>query len=147
MAVEVFAGNTADPSTVGLQIEKLRERFSLSRIVVVGDRGLLTNARIREELEPASLAWITARRAPQISELVEQGDVELSLFDERTWPRSPPRNCIPANDSSCAAIRCWRQDGRESASPCWWPPKRSSKRSCAQRRAPTARCGAPPTSP
>ncbi len=83
MAVEVFAGNTVDPSTVGLQIEKLRERFSLSRIVVVGDRGLLTNARIRQELEPASLAWITALRAPQISELVEQGDVELSLFDER----------------------------------------------------------------
>ncbi len=83
VAVEVFAGNTADPSTVGLQIEKLRERFSLSRVVVVGDRGLLTNARIRQELEPASLAWITALRAPQISELVEQGDVELSLFDER----------------------------------------------------------------
>ncbi len=53
VAVEVFRGNTADPGTLGAQIEKLRKRFSLSRVVLVGDRGLLTNARIREEVRPA----------------------------------------------------------------------------------------------
>ena len=57
VAVEVFEGNTADPGTLGAQLEKLRKRFSLSRIVLVGDRGLLTNARIREEVHRAGL-WL-----------------------------------------------------------------------------------------
>ena len=83
VAVEVFEGNTADPGVVGSQIEKLRERFSLSRVVVAGDRGLLTGARIREELGPAGLGWITALRADAIRKLAGGGDLQLSLFDER----------------------------------------------------------------
>ncbi len=83
VAVEVFEGNTADPGVVGAQIRKLRERFSLSRIVLVGDRGLLTGARIREELQPAGLEWITALRADAIRKLANGGDLQLSLFDER----------------------------------------------------------------
>ena len=83
VAVEVFRGNTADPGTLGAQIEKLRKRFSLSRVVLVGDRGLLTNARIREEVRPAGLGWITALRAPAIRALADGGILQLSLFDER----------------------------------------------------------------
>ncbi len=81
VAVEVFEDNPADPGTVGTQIQTLRERFSLSRVVLLGDRGLVTEARIRDELAPAGLDWITALRAPAIQSLVQNGDVEPSLFD------------------------------------------------------------------
>ena len=83
VAAEVFEGNTADPGTLAAQLEKLRKRFSLSRIVLVGDRGLLTDARIREEVRPAGLGWITALRAPAIRKLVKGGTLQLSLFDEQ----------------------------------------------------------------
>ncbi len=83
VAVEVFEGNTADPMTLSAQIDKLKERFGLSRVVLVGDRGMITSARIRDELRPAGLDWITALRAPQIRALVDAGAFPLSLFDER----------------------------------------------------------------
>jgi hypothetical protein len=84
VAVEVFGGNTADPATLGAQIEKIRVRFGLERVIWVGDRGLITAARIREELAPVDgLDWITALRAPQIRELVAAGSLQLSLFDEK----------------------------------------------------------------
>ena len=83
VAVEVFEGNTADPGTLGAQLKTLRDHFSLSRVVLVGDRGLLTEARIREEVRPAGLAWITALRAPAIRKLVESGSMQMSLFDEQ----------------------------------------------------------------
>ena len=82
VAVEVFDGNTADPATVGAQIDKLRRRFGLSRVVLVGDRGMLTEARIREDVRPAGLDWISALRGPAVRSLVESGAVQLSLFDE-----------------------------------------------------------------
>ena len=78
VSVEVFAGNTADPSTVGAQVGKLRQRFGLSRVVLVGDRGMLTEARIREEVEPAGLDWVSALRGPAIRALVESGAVRCS---------------------------------------------------------------------
>ena len=83
VAVEVFPGNAADPATVGAQIDKLRARFGLKKVVLVGDRGMLTEARIREEVEPAGLDWIGALRGPAIRKLVESGAVQLSLFDEK----------------------------------------------------------------
>ena len=83
VAVEVFEGNTADPMTLSAQIDKLKERFGLSRVVLVGDRGMITSARIRDELRPAGLDWITALRAPQIRALVDAGAFQRSLFDER----------------------------------------------------------------
>ena len=84
VAVEVFDGNTSDPTTLAPQIEKLRQRFGLDSVVLVGDRGLLTSARIREEVSPvAGLSWISALRGPAIRKLVRQGAIELSLFDER----------------------------------------------------------------
>ncbi len=83
VSVEVFPGNTADPATLASQIATVRERFSLSKVVLVGDRGMLTEARIREEVKPAGLDWISALRGPAIRALVEAGEVEMSLFDER----------------------------------------------------------------
>ncbi len=83
VAVEVFEGNTADPMTVGAQVQKLRECFHLEKIVLVGDRGMLTEARIREELKPtAGIDWISALRGTAIKKLVDSGAVDRSLFDE-----------------------------------------------------------------
>lgn len=84
VAVEVFAGNTGDPKTVAAQIGKLRQRFQLQEVVVVGDRGMLTSARIREDLKTEEgLGWITALRALQIQQLVADGNLQLSFFDQR----------------------------------------------------------------
>jgi transposase len=91
VAVEVFEGNTADPMTLSTQIDKLKERFGLSRVVLVGDRGMITSARIRDELKPAGLDWITALRAPQIRALLDTGAFQLSLFDERDLPTDQVR--------------------------------------------------------
>jgi hypothetical protein len=82
VAIEVFEGNTADPKTLKAQIAKLKNRFRLSRVALVGDRGMITSARITDELRPAGLDWITALRAPQIKALVEADALQLSLFDE-----------------------------------------------------------------
>lgn len=83
VAVEVFEGNVGDPSTLASQIAKLKERFGLERVVLVGDRGMITEARLQETIKPAGLDWITALRAPAIRSLVEAGAIQLSLFDER----------------------------------------------------------------
>jgi transposase len=84
IAVEVFEGNTGDPKTVAGQITKIRERFGIQRVVLVGDRGVLTSARIREDLKPTEgIDWITALRAPSIQQLVESGSLQMGLFDEK----------------------------------------------------------------
>jgi len=83
VAVEVYAGNTADPKTVADQVTKLRQRFGLQRVILVGDRGMITSARIRENLKPAPIEWITALRAPAIKKLASAGVLQLSLFDDR----------------------------------------------------------------
>src|SRR5215813_9819768 len=84
VTIEVFEGNTGDPSTVSNQITKLKERFGLKRVVMVGDRGMITQARIDDDLKPAGIDWITALRAPAIQQLAaEGGPLQLSLFDER----------------------------------------------------------------
>jgi hypothetical protein len=83
VAVEVFDGDVGDPTTLAAQIAKIRQRFGLKRVVLVGDRGLITQARIDEELKPAGLDWLTALRAPAIRALVERGTLQLDLFDQR----------------------------------------------------------------
>ena len=84
ISVEVFAGNTSDPATLKPQIDKLRRRFGLKQIALVGDRGMITRARIEEDLLPAGLDFITALRAPAIRALAEEGGpLQLNLFDER----------------------------------------------------------------
>lgn len=84
VAVEVFDGNMGDPSTLASQISKVRRRFSLERVVWVGDRGMLTDARIRQDLRNVpGLDWITALRGPAIRKLMEDGHLQRSLFDQQ----------------------------------------------------------------
>ena len=83
IAIEVFEGDTGDPGSLPAQVEKLRRRFGLKHVVLVGDRGMITQARLREDLQPAGLDWITSLRGPQIQALAEGGALQLSLFDER----------------------------------------------------------------
>jgi DDE family transposase len=84
IAVEVFEGNTSDPKTVQAQIEKLRMQFNLERILLVGDRGVLTSARINKDLRTVEgMQWITALRAQTIRKLASQKTITMSLFDER----------------------------------------------------------------
>ena len=84
VAVEVFEGNTSDPTTLATQVEKIRQRFRIDRVVLVGDRGMITSKRIDETLRGIQgLDWISALRSGSIKKLVEQGTIELSLFDER----------------------------------------------------------------
>ena len=84
LAVEVFAGNTGDPATVAAQVAKLRERFGIAHVAWVGDRGMLTSARIAQVLRPQGVDWISSLRAPQIAQLAqEHGPFQPSLFDER----------------------------------------------------------------
>jgi hypothetical protein len=115
VAVEVFAGNTADPMTLSAQVDKLKQRFGLSRVVLVGDRGMITSARIREELKPAGLDWITALRAPQIRALLEAGAFQLSLFDQRglaeiTAPDFPGERLVVCRNPLLAEERARKRE-------------------------------------
>lgn len=117
VAVEVYAGNTGDPTTLKDQIEKVRTRFGLSRVVFVGDRGLLTSARIREELAPVEgLDWVSALRAEQIRKLAEdRGPLQLSLFDktdlvEITHPDFPGERLVACMNPLLAAERARKRE-------------------------------------
>lgn len=111
VAVEVFAGNVGDPHTLAGQIHKLRERFRLENLVLVGDRGMLTEKRLLEDVRPQEgLEWITALRTPQIQKLARQGLVQMSLFDERdlvelTHPDYPGERLIVCRNPLLAAER------------------------------------------
>jgi hypothetical protein len=115
VAVEVFAGDTADPMTLSAQVAKLKERFGLAHVVLVGDRGLITQARIEADLAPAGLDWITALRAPAIRGLVEGGALQLSLFDERdmaaiTSPDYPGERLIVCRNPDLARERARKRE-------------------------------------
>ena len=115
VAVEVFEGNTTDPMTLSTQIDKLKERFGLSRVVLVGDRGMITSARIRDALKPAGLDWITALRAPQIRALLDTGAFQLSLFDERdlaeiTAPEFPGERLVVCKNPLLAEERARKRE-------------------------------------
>ncbi|MHB8544463.1 MAG: IS1634 family transposase [Leptospirales bacterium] len=84
VAIEVFEGNTADPKTLEVQIDTLRKRFGLARVVLVTDRGILTGAQIDRVREIPGLDWITALQSPSIARLREQGRVPKSLFDQKS---------------------------------------------------------------
>ena len=79
VAIEVFVGNTGDPKTMAAQVARIKDRFAITRVVLAGDRGMLTAARLREDVAPAHLDWITALRAPQVKKLVRGGDLQLTL--------------------------------------------------------------------
>jgi len=110
VAIEVFAGNTGDPMTLATQVEKLKQRFGLDHVVLVGDRGMITQARLTEDIKAAGLDWITALRAPAIQELVKGGVLQLSLFDQRdmasiTSPDFPDERLIVCRNPDLAAQR------------------------------------------
>jgi transposase len=99
VAVEVFEGNVGDPNTLPSQITKLKERFDLEHVVLIGDRGMITKARLEQTIKPAGLDFITALRAPAIQKLVDAGQLQLTLFDERdlaeiTSPNYPGERLI-----------------------------------------------------
>lgn len=116
VAIEVFEGNTGDPSTLAAQVEKVKDRFAISRVAVVGDRGMLTAARIRDDLAPAGLDWITCLRAPAIQALAaEDGPLQLSLFDERdlaeiTSPDYPGERLVVCRNRDLAAERARKRE-------------------------------------
>jgi hypothetical protein len=110
VAIEVFEGNTADPRTLGAQIDKLKTRFALKHVVMVGDRGMITQARLDAEIAPAGLDWITALRAPAIRALAESSALQMSLFDERdmaaiTSPDYPGERLVVCRNPDLARER------------------------------------------
>ncbi len=115
VAVEVFPGNTGDPSTVASALDRLTERFALRRVVMVGDRGMLTQARITEELKPRGVDWITSLRAPTIRKLVRDGPLQLSLFDQQdlaeiTSPDFPGERLIACRNPLLAQDRARKRE-------------------------------------
>ena len=122
VAVEVFEGDTSDPQTLAAQIDKLKRRFALKRVVLVGDRGMITSARIEAELKPAGLDWITALRAPAIQALAaDDGPLQLSLFDDRdraeiSSPDFPGERLVVCRNPALAAERARKREDRLAAS-------------------------------
>jgi hypothetical protein len=115
VAIEVFAGNTGDPATVASQVDKVKDRFGIIRVVLVGDRGMLTAARLREDVAPEGLDWITALRAPQVKKLVRDGDLQLTLFDvqdlaEITSPDFPGERLVACKNPFLEAERARKRE-------------------------------------
>jgi hypothetical protein len=115
VAVEVFPGNTADPATVEAQVDKLRARFGLAELVLVGDRGMLTSARIERLRETGGIGWVSCLRGPAIRGLVEAGDLQLGLFDERnlaeiTSPDFPGERLVVCRNPALAAERTRKRE-------------------------------------
>jgi hypothetical protein len=110
LAVEAYPGRTADPTTVEDQLERLQGRYGIERFVLAGDRGMLTSARIERLRERGGVDWISALRAPAIARLVEEGSLQLSLFDERDLaevgsPDFPGERLVVCRDPALAAER------------------------------------------
>src|SRR6266513_2227080 len=115
VAIEVFAGSTADPATLTSQVTKLKECFALDHVVLVGDRGMITQARISEDIKAAGLDWITALRAPAIKALLDGGALQMSLFDDRdmagiTSPEFPGERLIVCRNRALAAERARKRE-------------------------------------
>jgi hypothetical protein len=110
VAVEVFPGNTADPASFVATVTKIRERFGLSEVVMVGDRGMITQARIDDLKTLPGAGWVTALRAPAIKKLADQGAIQLSLFDETdlaeiTSPDYPDERLVVCRNPALAVER------------------------------------------
>jgi hypothetical protein len=115
VAVDVFEGNMADPNTVAAQVDKLKNRFGIADVVLVGDRGMLTSARIEALKEVGGIGWISALRSVQIEALVNNGDLQLSLFDERNLveissPRFPGERLVVCKNPALARDRARKRE-------------------------------------
>src|SRR5271156_4787 len=115
VAIEVFDGNTADPKTLATQVEKLKQSFHLDHAALVGGRGMITEARITEDIKPAGLDWITSLRAPAIRELLNSGALQLTLFDQLdmasiTSPDFPGERLVVCRNPDLAAERARKRE-------------------------------------
>jgi hypothetical protein len=116
VAVDVFEGNVGDPSTLPAQVKRLREQFGVQRVVLVGDRGMITEARIRENLAGLDgVAWITSLRSPAIQALVQGGSLQLGLFDEHrlaeiTDPEYPGERLVVCKNPRLAEERARKRE-------------------------------------
>src|SRR4051795_2385876 len=115
VAIEVFEGNTADPMTLAPQIDKLKQRFGLTHVVLVGDRGMITEARISADIKSAGLDWISALRGPAIKNLLNSGAIQLTLFDTRdmasiTSPDYPGERLVVCRNPDLAAERARKRE-------------------------------------
>jgi transposase len=115
VAIEVFDGNTGDPTTLAPQIDKLKQRFGLDHVVLVGDRGMITETRITEDIKSAGLDWITALRSPAIKDLLNSGILQLTLFDKRdmasiTSPDFPGERLVVCRNPDLAAERARKRE-------------------------------------
>jgi len=115
VAVEVFDGNAGDPSTLAAQVDKLKRRFGLRHVVLVGDRGMITSARIRDTVKPAGFDWISCLRSAQIQDLAKAGPLQLSLFDERdlaeiSAPEYPGERLVVCRNPDLARERARKRE-------------------------------------
>lgn len=115
VAVSVYEGNTADPQTLMPQIERLRGAFGLSQVVLVGDRGMIAQKAIDTLRSHAGVGWITALKSGAIRALVEQGNLQLDLFDERnlfelTHPDYPGERLVACRNRELAARRAHKRE-------------------------------------
>jgi hypothetical protein len=115
VAIEVFDGNTGDPTTLAPQIEKLKQRFGLTHVVLVGDRGMITEARITADIQSAGLDWISALRGPAIKDLLNNEAIQPGLFDQRdmaaiTAPDYPGERLIVCRNPDLAAERARKRE-------------------------------------
>jgi hypothetical protein len=115
IAIEAFAGNTADSSTFQAQEQKVRERFKVREVVWVADRGMLTSTQVAKLHEIVGACWITALRAPTIQQLAEAGSIQLSLFDKQnlaevTDPRYPGERLIVCHNPLLAEKRAQKRE-------------------------------------
>ena len=110
VAIEVFAGNTADPTAFISEAVAVKERFGLSDVVMVGDRGMITTARIGALKKVGGLGWLTSLRAPSIAALAASGALQMSLFDEVdfaeiTHPEYPGERLVACRNPALALER------------------------------------------
>jgi hypothetical protein len=124
VAVQVFAGNTADPTAFISAAATVKERFGLKDVVMVGDRGMITAARIEGLRKVGGLGWLTSLRPPSIAALVSAGTLQMSLFDEVnfaeiTHPGYPGERLV-------ACLNPPWQPNVPASAPSYWRPPRST---------------------
>jgi len=115
VAISVYEGNTADASTLMPQVDQLRKQFGLERLVLVGDRGMISHKAIGELRSLDGLAWITALKSSQIRALVQGGDLQLGLFDERnlfefSHPDFPNERLVACRNADLGRLRAHKRE-------------------------------------
>ena len=109
VAIRVFAGNTADPTAFSAAVSAVKDSFALANMVMVGDRGMITSARITALKDLGGIGWLTALRAPSIAALAaDDGPLQMSLFDDQdfaeiTHPDYPDERLICCRNPLLAA--------------------------------------------